>query len=152
MSKFNKITIVFGVMFASFAANASEMVFQFKNPSFSGNGYSTQQLTIENEEYTRKQAIISQQKADQQAAAAAAANSNLNLFLNNLQSRIYAQLSLQLSNAMFSGNATSGSMNFEGSTISWVQDLSTNSIKLSIVDPSGNATNITVPVGTFAFQ
>jgi Type VIII secretion system (T8SS), CsgF protein len=151
MYKFKKSWLIIGLILVPTWANASEMIFGFKNPTFSGNGYSTQQLTIENEEYTRKQAIEAQKKADAQAALDAAKNSNLNLFLNNLESRIYAQLSLQLSNAMFSGNSTSGSMDFQGSTISWVQDLSTNSINLTIVDPQGNLTNVSVPVGSFKF-
>jgi len=56
-----------------------------------------------------------------------------------------------LSNAMFSGTSTSGSMDFQGSTISWVQDLSTNTIALTIVDPGGNMTNVSVPMGGFKF-
>ena len=130
---------------------ASEMVFSFKNPTFSGIGWSAQVLTVENEEFTRKQAIKQQQEAAASAALAAAQNTNLQKFLNNLESRIYAQLSLQLSNAMFSGTSTSGSMDFQGSTISWVQDLSTNTIALTIVDSSGNMTNVSVPMGGFKF-
>lgn len=132
-------------------AMASEMVFSFKNPTFSGVGWSAQVLTVENEEFTRKQAITQQQEAAASAALAAAQNTNLQKFLNNLESRIYAQLSLQLSNAMFSGTSTSGSMDFQGSTISWVQDLSTNTIALTIVDSSGNMTNVSVPMGGFKF-
>jgi hypothetical protein len=127
------------------------MVFQFKNPTFSGIGWSAQVLTVENEEFTRKQAIKQQQEAAASAALAAAQNTNLQKFLNNLESRIYAQLSLQLSNAMFSGTSTSGSMDFQGSTISWIQDLSTNTIALTIVDSSGNMTNVSVPMGGFKF-
>jgi len=132
-------------------ASATQMTYQFSNPTFSGNGYSSHVLTIENEEFTRKQAIEQQKAADAAAALAAVQNTNLNKFLNNLESRIYAQLSLQLSNAMFSGTATSGSMDFQGSTISWVQDVSTNTIDLTIVDPTGNMTNVSVPMGGFKF-
>jgi hypothetical protein len=133
------------------AVSAGELVFSFKNPTFSGIGWSAQVLTVENEEFTRKQAIRQQQEAAEAALKAAAQNTNLQKFLNNLESRIYAQLSLQLSNAMFSGTSTSGSMDFQGSTISWVQDLSTNTIALTIVDTSGNMTNISVPMGGFKF-
>lgn len=84
--------------------------YQFKSPSFNGNGYGTYVLTIQNEEYTRAQAI---QQALQQAAqqqAANAANQPINQFLTNLESRIYAQISQNLATAMFSGgSATSGS-------------------------------------------
>jgi hypothetical protein len=138
-------------LLVSSAANAGQMVYQFNNPQFSGQGWDSHALTIENEEYTRKQAIKQQEASNAAAAAAAAQNTNISKFLNNLESRIYAQLSLQLSNAMFSGNATSGSIDFQGSTIAWVQNLPNNTIDLTITDPNGNVTNVSVPVGTFAF-
>jgi len=132
-------------------AHASEMTFGFKNPEFSGDGFSSHVLTIENEEYTRKQALIAQQKADAADAAAAAQNTNLAKFLNNLESRIYAQLSLQLSNAMFSDGSTTGTMQFEGSTISWIKDSTAQTIALTVIDATGNRTDITVPIGSFKF-
>lgn len=130
---------------------ASEMVFGFKNPSFSGEGFSSHALTIENLEFNRKQAIKQEQRAALDAIATAAKNTNLNKFLNNLESRIYAQLSLQMSNAMFSDGATSGTMNFEGTTISWIKDVTTNMIQLTLIDPIGNRTEISVPIGSFKF-
>jgi hypothetical protein len=102
-------------------------------------------------EYNRKQAIKQEDKAALDAIATAAKNTNLNKFLNNLESRIYAQLSLQMSNAMFSDGSTSGSMNFEGTTISWIKDVTTNMIKLTLIDPTGNKTEISVPIGSFKF-
>jgi len=132
-------------------AHASDMTFAFKNPQFSGDGFSSHVLTIENEEYTRRQARESAKKAEKDAAAAAANNTNLSKFLNNLESRIYAQLSLQLSNAMFSDGASTGTMQFEGSTINWVKDSVTQTISLSVIDATGNRTDITVPIGSFKF-
>jgi hypothetical protein len=132
-------------------ASANEMTFSFKNPEFSGEGFSSHVLTIENEEYTRRQARDAAKKAEKDAAAAAASNTNLSKFLNNLESRIYAQLSLQLSNAMFSDGATTGTMTFEGSTISWVKDSVTQTIALTVIDATGNRTDITVPIGSFKF-
>ena len=122
--------------------------YQFKSPSFNGNGYGTYVLTIQNEEYTRAQAI---QQALQQAAqqqAANAANQPINQFLTNLESRIYAQISQNLATAMFSGgSATSGSMNFQGNTIYW--NNTGSNIQLQVVDSLGNSTNINVPIGQF---
>ena len=146
-----KKTLLLAVLLLSNTAFAGQQNFQFSNPQFSGQGWSSHVLTIENEEYTRNQNLVQQQKADAAAAAAAAQNTNLSKFLNNLESRIYAQLSLQLTNAMFNGNATSGSIDFQGTNIAWVQDLPHNSIDLTITDPSGNVTNLTVPIGTFGF-
>ena len=146
-----KYSIIALLLMMTTTASATQMTYQFSNPTFSGVGFSSHVLTIENEEFTRKQAIEQQKAADVASALAAAQNTNLQKFLNNLESRIYAQLSLQLSNAMFSGTSTSGSMDFQGSTISWVQDVSTNTIDLTIVDPTGNMTNVSVPMGGFKF-
>lgn len=132
-------------------ADASEMVFGYKNPSFSGDGFSSHALTIENLEFNRRQAIKQEEKAAADAIATAAKNTNLSKFLNNLESRIYAQLSLQMSNAMFSDGSTSGTMNFEGTTISWIKDVTTNMIKLTMIDPTGNRTEVSVPIGSFKF-
>jgi Type VIII secretion system (T8SS), CsgF protein len=142
--------IFFTAMLAT-SAVASEITFGFKNPEFSGDGFSSHVLTIENEELARKQAIESQKKADAAAALAAKQNTNLAKFLNNVESRIYAQLSLQLSNAMFSDGSTTGTMTFEGSTISWVKDTTAQTITLTVIDATGNRTDITVPIGSFKF-
>lgn len=131
--------------------SASEMVHSFKNPTFSGEGYSSHMLTIEQQEFSRKQALETKKKAEADAIAAAANNTNLNKFLNNLESRIYAQLSLQMSNAMFADGSTTGTLNFEGSNISWIKDLTAQTIALTIIDTKGNRTEITVPIGSFKF-
>lgn len=128
---------------------ASEMVYQFSNPSFSGVGWSSHVLTIENEEYSRKLAQIQAQQQAAAAAAAAANNTNLAKFLNNLQSRIYATLSQQIAAQLFSNQgASSGSFTVSGSTIDWSS--SGSEVDLSITDANGITTNITVPLGSLA--
>ena len=130
---------------------SGEMIFGFKNPSFSGDGWSSHTLTIENQEFARKQALASQKKAEDDAVKAAATNTNLSKFLNNLESRIYAQLSLQLSNAMFADGSTTGTLDFQGSTISWIKDSTAGTISLTIIDDKGSRTDIVVPTGSFKF-
>lgn len=139
------------VMMLATPVSASEMVFGFKNPEFNGDGYSSHALTIENEEFTRRQAREAALKAEKEAAESKANNTNLNKFLNNLESRIYAQLSLQLSNAMFADGATTGTMQFEGSTLTWLKDSVNQTITLTVIDASGNRTDVTVPIGSFKF-
>ena len=39
------------------SANADQMTYTFKNPQFSGDGFSSHVLTIENQEFTRKKQI-----------------------------------------------------------------------------------------------
>lgn len=142
--------VVIAMMYTS-TVHADQMIFQFSNPQFSGNGFSSHVLTIENQETTRKKQIEADRKATIDAEEAKARNTNLAKFLNNLESRIYAQLSLQLSNAMFSEGATSGTVDFQGSNISWIKDATTGMINLTIIDETGNRTEIQVPIGSFKF-
>jgi hypothetical protein len=124
--------------------------YQFKSPSFNGSGYSSHVLTIENQETTRRAQVAKDIQAALDKAAAAAANANINKFLNNLESRIYAQISQNLATAMFAnGGSNSGTMNFEGNTIFWSRDSS--NIYLTVTDSVGNQTQITVPLGSFQF-
>jgi hypothetical protein len=131
-------------------SNASELTHQFNSPAFSGVGYSTHVLTIEQLEATRKQKQKDEQKAAADKAERDAKNTNLAKFLVNVESRIYAQLSKQLADSMFSDSgATSGNMDFQGTNISWVKTGS--DVTLTIIESSGNRTDITVPIASFAF-
>ena len=124
--------------------------YTFKSPSFNGQGYGTYVLTIENEEFTRKQAIEQALQAAQQQAKTDAANTPINQFLVNLESRILAQVSQNLATAMFApGAATSGTFNFQGNTIYWQNMGST--VQLQVTDNVGNVTTINVPLGSFTF-
>jgi hypothetical protein len=124
--------------------------YQFKSPSFNGNGYSSHVLTIENQEFTRQaqikkdiQAALDKAKADKQST-------NIAKFLNNLESRIYAQISQNLATAMFAnGGSNQGTLNFEGNTIFWSKD-GTN-INMQVTDTTGNTTSVTIPLGSFQF-
>ena len=82
----NFVLFIFMILnlFISYRAYATDQQFEFKNPSFSGAGYSSHVLTIENQEYTRKKA--NQQAAAQAAkdAALAANSTTLQKFLNYL--------------------------------------------------------------------
>lgn len=83
-------------------------------------------------------------------AAAAAKNTNLQKFLNNFESRVYAQLSTQLINNLFGENPqTSGKVTIEGNTIVYTK--TTDSISMSITDATGNVTQVVVPIGSFTF-
>jgi hypothetical protein len=85
--------------------------------------------------------------ADQ--AARDARNTNLAKFLVNVESRIYAQLSKQLADAMFSDGGNSGALDFQGTNISWVK--TATDVTLTITEANGNRTEITVPIASFAF-
>jgi hypothetical protein len=143
-----KVLIV--ALMPMFAQAAPLADFTFKSPSFNGIGYSSHVLTIENQEATRKKAVEDKIQAALDKAAADAKNTNLSKFLNNLESRIYAQISQNLATAMFaSGGTTSGTLNFEGNTIFWNKDSA--NVYLTVTDTVGNNTQITIPLGQFQF-
>jgi hypothetical protein len=143
--------IIISVLASIGASTASaQLVHQFNSPAFSGQGYSSHVLTIEQLEASRKKAIADAQKAAQEKTERDAKNTNLAKFLVNVESRIYAQLSKQLADAMFAeGGATDGTMDFQGTTISWVKTGS--DVTLTITEASGKRTDITVPLATFSF-
>jgi curli production assembly/transport component CsgF len=144
-------TIIISVLASVIASTAqAQLVHQFNSPSFSGQGYSTHVLTIEQLEATRRKAIADAQKAAQEKAERDAKNTNLAKFLVNVESRIYAQLSKQLADAMFAeGSANSGSFDFQGTTISYVKTGA--DVTLTIIETNGNRTEITVPLSSFSF-
>lgn len=144
-----KKSLILSLLLVSNPASASEIVFQFKNPSFSGIGAGAQWLTIDNQEAARRKAIQDAIDAALKAKATADANSILNRFMNNLQSRIYSQLAAQLTTNLFASKSDSGSFQLDGNTISYEKTLDT--INLTITDANGATTQITVPISGFSF-
>ena len=139
--------LVFAVVVEAYS---SELVHNFKSPSFSGQGYSAHVMTIENQEFSRKKAIDDKRAADERQIQRDLANTNLSKFMKNVESRIYAQLSKQLVDSMFGEESgDSGTVTFEGTTISYVKD--TENVALTILDANGSETIITVPIGDFTF-
>lgn len=124
--------------------------YTFKSPAFNGNGYSSHVLTIENQEHNRRETIKKDIQAALEKEANAANNTNISKFMNNLESRIYAQISQNLATAMFAdGGSNSGTLDFEGNLINWTK--SSTEITLNVTDYLGNATTIVVPLGSFRF-
>jgi len=129
---------------------ADEMTYKFKNPSFSGQNTSSHYLTIENQEFNRKEAIREEIQAYVEDLEREAENTTLARFIRNLESRIYAQLSRQLVDSLFGETASDfGILELEGNTIEYrVED---DKVTLIITDEEGNTTEITVPLGSFTF-
>ena len=137
---------------------ASELVHEFSNPSFSGNGYSTHVLSLEQLRYSREKNIADDAKSAAAAAERDANNTTINKFIKNVESRIYANLSKQLVDNMFGTECeseceTSGTAEVEGSQIAWVKSGSGSDeiITLTITDAVGNVTTMSVPLGDFKF-
>ena len=141
----------------------AELVQQFKNPAFSGVGWSSHVLTIDSIEKSRKDAITSQAKSDADKAAAEALNTPLNRFMSLFQSQVYAQLSTQLSNNLFQNkcaaadgsaipgcvNPTTGNFLLDGNTVTWAK--ASDRVTLTVVDAKGTITKVIVPIASFAF-
>ena len=162
----SKTKLLLLALLPSIVWSAPISAYTFKSPSFNGAGYSSHVLTIENQEATRQKARDDRVQSALDKAASDAKNTNLAKFLNNLESRIYAQISQNVATAMFANNSCTvtasstctGSINFQGSTIAWsrVSDVinctgSANAtcILLTVTDTTGSTTSIYVPLESF---
>ena len=139
-------------------ANA-DLVHKWKSPSFSGMGYSSHVLGIEQLQFNRQQDIDDAARAEAERIERELEQSTLNKFIRNVESRIYATLSKQMVDNMFASCggedepacATSGTTEIEGATIAWTKDETTGSITL-VVDRDDGYTEITIPgPGEFTF-
>ena len=153
---------IFVISIASLSPSvqADELVHKFKSPSFSGIGTSAHYLTIENQEKSRTDKIAEDIRAALQRAEREAENTVLAKFIRNLESRIYAQLSKQLVENMFSNEegANYGTFTLEGNTITYERrnictedGLCDDWIVMTIVDSEGSTTTIQIPIGTGGF-
>ena len=138
---------------------ASELTHDFKNPAFSGNGYSQHVLSINQLEVQRENKVFDDAKSAKAAAERAEKNKTVNKFIANVESRIYANLSKQLVDNMFGTSCdsstttcpTSGTSTIEGAQIAWVKDTTTEIITLTITADDGTVTTMAVPIGDFKF-
>ncbi len=144
------IALTWGILLTATSSNA-ELIHNFQSPAFiPGNGFSQHVLTIYQMEENKKKEIKAEEAAAIAKAEAAAKQTNLSKFLVNVEARIYAQLSKQLADQMFAeGGGTSGTMDFQGTNISWVK--TGTDVTLTIIEANGSRTEITVPIASFAF-
>jgi len=134
----------------SIGSLSDEVVFKFKSPSFNGVNTSSHYLTIQNQEFNRKEALKAEIKALQDEIERDKENTTLARFVRNLESRIYAQLSRQLVENLFGEMPSdSGILELEGNTIEY--NVVDGIITLIITDSDGNSTTISLPIGTFTF-
>jgi|TARA_R100000664_G_C2759926_1_gene150336 hypothetical protein len=128
---------------------ADEIVHEFKSPSFNGVATSSHYLTIDEQEKTRRDEEAQKVEDALKEAEREAENTTLAKFLRNLESRIYSQLSRDIAESLFDSEkgGTGGSIELEGSTITFVND--GINITLTVTDADGNVTTIIIPVGIF---
>lgn len=130
---------------------ASELVWQFNNPAFSGIGYSSHVQSVYQTELGRKLALEAQRKADELEAEREAENTPMAKFIRNLEARIYNELARQITEELYSGvgDQVEGSFSFNGGSMSYTSDGDT--IHLTVTDSSGNITVIEIPIGDFGW-
>lgn len=141
----------------------AELVQQFKNPAFSGVGFSSHVLTIDSIEKSRRDSIEADKKAAIAKAEAELLNTPLNRFMSLFQSQVYAQLATQLSNNLFQNrcaaadgsaipgcvNPTTGTFRLDENTVTWIK--ANDKVTLTVVDAKGTVTTVTVPIASFGF-
>ena len=153
------LVVLFTLSLLNTSILADQLDFGFKNPAFSGNGYSNHVLSIDQLQSQRKKANEDEAKSAASAAERAEKNTTINKFIANVESRIYANLSKQLVDNMFGAGCdsetttcpTSGTSTVEGATIYWIKDTTTEIITLTITDANGTVTTMSVPIGDFVF-
>ena len=161
--------MIIGLLYFTSVVHADELVHEFKNPSFSGIGTSSHYLTIENQEFSRRQAIADDIESALKQAQRDEENTTLAKFMRNLESRIYAQLSKQLVEKLFESctveavaagtctETTFGSFVLEGNTITYQKTICDSTlwactqgdpvIVMTIVAEDGTETQIVIPIG-----
>ena len=151
-----KITTTVLMCLIATTVYAGELTHNFKNPSFSGQGYSTHVLTIHQLEQQRKDKNKEDAQAAIDKAEREAKSTNMYKFKNNLESRIYAQLSKNIADSLFGegGDIVDGewaeSETPFGDTIKWKRE--NGVIYVEIYDSNGDlASEFETPVGDFAF-
>jgi hypothetical protein len=138
-------------------ASASDLTFNFNSPAFSGIGYSSHVLTIEQLEANRKKEIKDEKQAAADQADRDLKSTNAYKFKNNLESRIYATLSKQIADNMFGEGATIVDDTWYesetpfGDNVKWKRGVDSR-IYVIITDSNGDVVaQFDVPVGEFAF-
>lgn len=132
------------------SAQASELVFEFSNPSFSGQGASAHWLTIENQEATREASLQDEIEAALRQAEIDERSRPENRFVSNLQTRIYSQLAQQVVESLFfEEDPEQGFLDLDGSTVSY--ETIDGNIRLVVTSDIGTVTEISIPMDGFGF-
>jgi hypothetical protein len=144
-------------------AKASDLVHEFHSPSFSGIGWSTHMLSLEQLQHNRKEDARERVDAQERQDERDEKNKTINKFIKNVESRIYANLSKQLVDNMFKTCseeqienetctvALTGTADIEGSILVWTKDPDMGTITLVITSDDGTTSTMVVPVGDFGF-
>ena len=157
-----------GIMLSLSTTAQAELIQQFKNPTFSGQGWASHVLTLEQMRQSAEAQKAAKAAGEKAAAENALTNTPLSKFMSLFTGQVYSQLATQLTNNLFKectaapGNDCSNG-NFlisETQKIVWVK-LNGN-VTLNVFDGTKNSDGsvafntvatqtISVPVSSFAF-
>ena len=145
-----KLLAILSIISICSSVSASELKFQFGNPSFSGNSKSTHYLTIENIEKTRKDAIEAKRVADAKALKDELNSTAIAKFKANLEARFYTALAKQITDNVFgtdglqqdSGTFTSP---IGGEVVTWTTPSGTGNVVVTVTEDDGTVTTFTMP-------
>ena len=142
------LVVMLVIAFFTNDVESSPLTHEFKNPSFNGVGASAHYLTIDEQETKRRDELAEKIQSELEEIEREIENSTLNKFLNNLQSRIFSNLSRDISDMLFSEDGgTGGTIELEGNTISFSND--GEYITLTVISEDGTITEIVIPIGVF---
>jgi hypothetical protein len=161
----NKPVILVGLILALSTTAHAELVQNFKDPTFSGNGWASHVLTLEQMRQSAQNSKDSKAAGEVAAAAAAANNTPLAKFMALFTGQVYSQLATQLTNNLFKEctGATCASGNFmvtDTQQIQWkkIDGQVTLTVYDGKKDSNGNfvansspTQTITVPISSFSF-
>jgi hypothetical protein len=163
-----KVLITAAMMLSLASANA-ELTQQFKNPTFSGQGWASHVLTVEQMRQGAKNSVDSKKASEEAAANAAAQNTPLAKFMALFTGQVYSQLATQLTNNLFKECAAGGGASCRGGDfmvtdtqkIVWIKSDNNANVKLDVYDGKivdgkfvaneKPTQTITVPVSSFSF-
>ena len=134
--KINILPVLAGVVFVSSTAFAQEFVYTPNNPSFGGNPFNSPHLL----------GVANAQNGFEAPEDPEDVETQSEIFLRQLESRLFAGLASQVTDAIFGENPQdSGQIVFGDQEISFVRGL--DSITLTIFDAvTGTTTQIVLPI------
>ena len=158
-----KKTILALMLVPCFAS--AELVQQFKDPTFSGSGWASHVLTLEQMRQGAQNAKDSKEASEKAKLEAEANNTPLAKFMALFTGQVYSQLATQLTNNLFKEcavGATCNSGNFmvsETQQVQWIK--ASGQVTLTVFDgkkvndvfvPNDKFTQqIVVPISSFSF-
>jgi hypothetical protein len=151
----------------SVSVSQAELVQQFKNPTFSGQGWASHVLTVEQMRQSAESQKAAKAASEKAAAENALTNTPLAKFMSLFTGQVYSQLATQLTNNLFkecAAGATCNSGSFmvsETQQIQWIKNSANGVVTLTVFDgkkvndafvPNEKFTQqIVVPISSFSF-